>query len=52
MLAFKASLFRANGRDVGYAEKDARDGLIWGRTIVPLKRAGPLDQPPDFGVRR
>lgn len=43
----KATLFKANGRDVGYAEKDGRDGLIWGRTIVPLKRAGPLDQPPE-----
>lgn len=43
----KATLFTANGRDVGYAEKDGRDGLIWGRTIVPLKRAVPLDQPPE-----
>ncbi|MGE5452183.1 MAG: hypothetical protein ACM3VZ_10120 [Acidobacteriota bacterium] len=44
---YKATLFTANGRDVGYAEKDGRDGLIWGRTIVPLKRAVPLDQPPE-----
>lgn len=43
----KATLFRAHGRDVGYAEKDGRDGLIWGRTIVPIKRAGPLNQPPE-----
>ena len=42
----KATLFTANGQDVGYAEKDGRDGLIWGRAIVPLKRAVPLDQPP------
>lgn len=43
----KATLFTVNGQDVGYAEKDGRDGLIWGRTIVPLKRAVPLDQPPE-----
>lgn len=43
----KATLFTANGRDVGYVEKDGRDGLIWGRTIVPLKRAVPLDQSPE-----
>ncbi|WP_338440163.1 hypothetical protein [uncultured Aquabacterium sp.] len=43
----KATLFTANGRDVGYAEKDGRDGLIWGRTIVPLRQAAPLDQPPE-----
>ena len=44
---YKATLFRAHGRDVGYAEKDGRDGLIWGRSIVLLKRASPLDQPPE-----
>lgn len=43
----KATLFRAHGRDVGYAEKGGRDGLIWGRAIVPLKHAVPLDQPPE-----
>lgn len=44
---YKATLFTANGRDVGYAEKDGRDGLIWGRAIVPLRQAAPLDQPPE-----
>jgi len=44
---YKATLFRAHGRDVGYAEKDGRDGLIWGRSIVLLKLASPLDQPPE-----
>ena len=43
----KATLFTVRGRNVGYAEKDGRDGLIWGRSIVPLKRASPLDQPPE-----
>jgi hypothetical protein len=44
---YKATLFTADGRDVGYAEKDGRDGLIWRRTIVPLRRAVPLDHPPE-----
>lgn len=44
---YKATTFTFNGRDVGYAEKEGRDGLIWGRTVVPLKRAIPLDQRPE-----
>ena len=44
---YKATIFTVNGRDVGYAEKDGRDGLIWGRAIVPLRHAVPLDQPPE-----
>jgi hypothetical protein len=43
---YKATIFTLNGRAVGYAEKDGLDGLIWGRAIVPLKHAAPLDQPP------
>lgn len=44
---YKATVFTVNGRSVGYAEKPGRDALIWGRTIVPLRRAAPLDQPPE-----
>ena len=44
---YKATTFTVNGRDVGYAEKEGRDGLIWGRIVVPLKLATPLDQPPE-----
>ena len=44
---YQATIFTINGRNVGYAEKHGRDGLIWGRTIVPLRHATPLDQPPE-----
>lgn len=44
---YKATIFTVNGRDVGYAEKPGRDALIWGRTVVPLRRAAALNQPPE-----
>lgn len=58
---YKATLFKANGRDVGYAEKaeqtgvhgaPVQAGLVWGHSVTQLKNATVLDAqsstPSDF----
>ncbi len=42
---YKATLFKVNGRHIGYAEKGRQAALVWDTSIIPLKNALVLGKP-------